>query len=349
MKFVHIADVHFDMPLIALSGNRELIKNRRIEQKKAFHDVIQFAKQEKVDALFIAGDLFEQKFVEKSTIEYIISNFELIPEISIFITPGNHDPLIKNSPYQIYEWPENVTIFKSEYGMIPLNDADIYGVGFEDYEMKDDTIIPNIQIENPDRINMLITHGTLNGANHQYHDIKERDLAKFDYVALGHIHERKVDDSHIIYPGSLLSCGFDEPGSHGFVYGEITKENCHIEFHELGYQEFQKIYLDVSNMGNFHEALEQLKIEDDIYEIKLTGTKNFEMEELIQTIKQQYPNVCKIKDNTKTAYRFDMIQEEENLKGAFTRKMLAQMQNMSEDEKEEAYKILDYIYQMMNG
>ena len=56
---------------------------------------------------------------------------------------------------------------------------------------------------------------------------------------------------------------------------------------ELIYLEEKKIYLDVSNMGNFHEALEQLKIEDDIYEIKLTGTKNFEMEELIQTTSEE--------------------------------------------------------------
>ena len=146
MKFIHIADVHFDMPLIALSGNRDLVKKRRTEQKKAFHDVIQFAKKENVDALFIAGELFEQKFVEKSTIEYIISNFQLIPEVNIFITPGNHDPFIKNSPYAVYTWPDNVTIFKSEYGMISLEDADIYGVGFEDYEMKDETI-SQIKIE----------------------------------------------------------------------------------------------------------------------------------------------------------------------------------------------------------
>ena len=96
-----MADVHFDMPFIAFSGKKEFAKKRRSEQKKAFHDVIQFAKKENVDCLFISGDLFEQKFVEQATIDYIISNFQLIPEVNIFITPGNHDPFIKNSPYEI--------------------------------------------------------------------------------------------------------------------------------------------------------------------------------------------------------------------------------------------------------
>ena len=346
MKFIHIADVHFDMPLIALSGNRDLVKQRRIEQKKAFHDVIQFAKKENVDALFIAGDLFEQKFVEKSTIEYIISNFQLIPEVNIFITPGNHDPFIKNSPYELFEWPENVTVFKSEYGMINLEEADIYGVGFEDYQMEEENI-SQIEIENADKINILVTHGTLNGANHMYQDIREKDLKKFDYVALGHIHERKVDDSRIIYPGSLISCGFDEPGEHGFVYGQITKETCHIEFKKLDYREFKKLYLDVSQLGNFNEALEKLQLEKDLYEINLIGIRNFEIEELIQNIIEQNKNVCKIKDNTKLPYNFDAIKNEENLKGVFTRKMLEEMKNMTEEESNEAYKIMDMIYQMM--
>lgn len=347
MKFIHIADVHFDMPLITLSGNRELIKKRRIEQKKAFHDVIQFAKKENVDALFIAGDLFEQKYIEKSTIEYIISNFQLIPEINIFIAPGNHDPFIKNSPYEIFEWPENVTIFKSEYGMISLDEADIYGVGFENYEMKEETV-SKIKIENLDKINILVTHGTLNGANHLYNDIKERDLRQFDYVALGHIHERKIDDSRIIYPGSLLSCGFDEPGEHGFVSGEITKENCQIEFHPLPYKAFEKKVLDISNISNFNEAIEKLQLGEDIYEIELIGTRNFDTEELIESVKEQNKNVCKIKDNTKLAHHFELIQKEENLKGIFTRKMLKEIEEMTEEEGKEAYKIIDMIYQMMS-
>jgi len=346
MKFIHFADVHFDMPLIALSGNRELIKNRRNEQKKAFHDVIQFAKKENVDVIFLAGDLFEQKFVEKSTIDYIISNFQLIPEISVFITPGNHDPYIKNSPYETENWPDNVTIFKNEYGMINLEEADIYGFGFEDYEMTNN-MVSNIQIENPNKINVLVTHGTLNGANHKYNDLKEKQLAKFDYVALGHIHEKKIDDSRIIYPGSLISCGFDEPGEHGFVYGEITKEGCEIEFKKLKYKEFRKIHLDISNMGNFHEAMEQLILSEDFYEVILVGTKNFNVDELIENIQASYKNVCKMKDNTKFAYDFEGIKKEETLKGVFTRKMLEEMKNMSEEESVEAYKIIDMIYQMM--
>ena len=128
MKFIHMADLHFDTPLISLKNNRDLIKKRRTEHRQIFRDVISLAKKEEIDFLFISGDLFEQKFVEKSTIEFIMSSFQLIPDTKIFITPGNHDPLIKSSPYLIYDWPENVTIFNGEVGMFSFDDVNIYGL-----------------------------------------------------------------------------------------------------------------------------------------------------------------------------------------------------------------------------
>ena len=50
-----------------------------------------------------------------------------------------------------------------------------------------------------------------------------RDLLKFDYVALGHIHKPKYDNK-IVYPGSPISFGFDELGAHGFISGEIKNK-----------------------------------------------------------------------------------------------------------------------------
>lgn len=223
MKFIHIADLHLDTPLVSLRNNRDLIKKRRTEQRQVFSDIINKIKAENIEYLFISGDLFEQKFVEKNTIDFLISNFELIPNTKIFISPGNHDPYIKSSPYQTFEWPENVTIFTGEVGMFSFEDINVYGIGFTDYEFSSDEI-NKIQIEDEDKINVLVVHGTLDGASKKYLDIKSKDLEKFDYVALGHIHERKVDGSNIVYPGSLLSIGFDELGEHGIVIRRFGEE-----------------------------------------------------------------------------------------------------------------------------
>ena len=89
----------------------------------------------------------------------------------------------------------------------------------------------NIQIEDKSKINILITHCDLDGAKNndtRYNPVSKTMLHSlgFDYVALGHIHKR-MQDEEIVYPGSLVSLGFDELGQHGMILGEIdeiTKE-----------------------------------------------------------------------------------------------------------------------------
>ena len=114
MNFIHLADVHFDAPFTSISDRAELGQTRRLEQRAAFKNVINYIKENKVEYLFISGDFYEQEYIRKSTINYISDLFNEIKDTKIYITPGNHDPLIKDSYYNMYEWPENVKIFTSD-------------------------------------------------------------------------------------------------------------------------------------------------------------------------------------------------------------------------------------------
>ena len=87
MKFIHIADMHFDSPFVNLSDKDGLGDLRRLEQRKALKKVIEYIKENKIKYLFISGDLYEQKYIKKSTIEYINNLFKEIPETKIFISP----------------------------------------------------------------------------------------------------------------------------------------------------------------------------------------------------------------------------------------------------------------------
>ena len=70
MKFVHIADMHFDTPFTLLSSRRELGEARRIDQRQVFKKIINYIKENRIPYLFIAGDLYEQESIRQSTIEY---------------------------------------------------------------------------------------------------------------------------------------------------------------------------------------------------------------------------------------------------------------------------------------
>ena len=68
MKFVHIADMHFDVPFTTLN-KKELGNIRRLDQRKALKKIIDYIKQNNIPYLFISGDLYEHEYVKQSTIE----------------------------------------------------------------------------------------------------------------------------------------------------------------------------------------------------------------------------------------------------------------------------------------
>jgi len=163
MKFVHIADTHFDTPFTNLSSRNNFGKIRRLEQREIFKKIIRYIQENKIPYLFISGDFYEHEYIKQSTIEYINHLFQEIPQTQIFITPGNHDPYLKNSMYYNFEWNDNVKIFTSKIEKVTTPDVDIYGMGFEDF-YHSGMNLDNIIIEDKSKINILITHGSLNAA-----------------------------------------------------------------------------------------------------------------------------------------------------------------------------------------
>lgn len=347
MKFVHIADMHFDSPFVNLSDKENLGDLRRLEQRKVFKKVIEYMKENDIKNLFISGDLYEQKYIKKSTIEYINNLFKEIPETKIFISPGNHDPYVKNSYYNKFNWSENVKIFTSKIEKVELEDADIYGYGFDNFYCKNSGI-ENIEIENKNKLNILIIHGSLDGGNienNEYNPISRKTLKEkgFDYVALGHIHKldyNQEENQRIVYPGSIVSLGFDELGEHGMIVGELDKNKINLEFIPLDETEFKLQEIDVTEINFKEDLIEKINElefeENNLIEIILTGKRNFEIDryDLYKLISND--KIIKIKNKTKINYDLSKLSNENTLKGLFAKKMLEKLneENLSDENKE---------------
>lgn len=342
MKFVHIADMHFDSPFINLSDKDILGDLRRLEQRKVFKKVIEYIKQNNIEYLFISGDLYEHKYVKLSTIEYINSLFQEIPNTQIFISPGNHDPYIKNSYYNKFSWSENVKIFHSEIEKIENKDINIYGYGFNDFYCTD-CGIEKLELDDLNKINILVIHGTLDGASieeKQYNSMGRKMLQekKFDYMALGHIHKPDYN-TNIVYPGSTISLGFDELGEHGMIVGDIQKGKVELEFVVLDEEKFKEIEMKVTDILSKEELIEkinELEIQSNEYiKVILKGNRNFEINkyELLKYMENE--RIIKIKDHTKIAYDLSKMANENTLKGLFAQEMLKKLNQpeITEEEK----------------
>lgn len=342
MKFIHIADMHFDCPFTNLSDRENFGEIRRLEQRKAFKQIINYIKENNIEYFFIAGDLYEQQYIKKTTIEYINNLFKEIPNTKIFIVPGNHDPFIKNSFYNNFIWNNNVYIFSNNIEIIRESEVDVYGYGFNDYYLKEEKI-EKINIENKEKINILITHGTLDGANledKEYNSISRKSLDEkgFDYVALGHIHKTNYNDNeNIIYPGSTVSIGFDELGKHGMIEGEIINKKLTTKFISIETTEFEEIELNVTEIISKEELIEKIKEinldENKLYKIILTGKRNFEID--IQELYKYNLNekIIKIKNKTKINYNLEKLANETTLKGLFAAEIIEKLNKCQTEEE----------------
>lgn len=341
MRFIHIADMHFDAPFTTLSKKENLGDLRRLQQRIIFKNIIEYIKKEKIEYLFISGDLYEHQYIKKTTIEYINNLFKEIPKTKIFIAPGNHDPILKNSYYNNFNWSENVYIFNSEINLYEFENVDIYGFGFNNFYCNNSKI-ENIKIKNNAKINILITHCDLNSnkiAEEQYNPINENKLKMigFDYMALGHIHKKYVNNN-IVYPGSAIALGFDELGEHGMMDVEIEKNNLEIKFIKLDDIEFCEKEIDISKINTEEELVEKInneKLEENmLYKIILIGNRNIEINKnkIIKLLNNQ--NIIKIKDESKIEINLQKLNNENNLKGYFIKEMLKMKEEKKYSEEE---------------
>ena len=352
MKFIHIADVHFDALFSSLGKIDYLIQKRKLEQREAFKKVIDYIKENEIEYLFISGDLYEHNEIKNSTIEYINNLFLEIPYTKIFITPGNHDPFLAESIYDVFQFAKNVKVFKTcDLEKYEDDNIIIYGMAFNDFYMKKNPI-DNFVLEKSQKPQILIMHADLNGNIDEegklYNPINESKLKQigFDYVALGHIHKSNFeDDKKIIYPGSLVSLGFDEVGKHGMVIGELIDRKLKTDFIQIDNREFIEHEINIEEFNQQEDLIEYINTlyfeNNQLCKLVIKGKRKF----LINAKDIEYlmdnPSIIRIKDDTVIGYDLEKIKSENTLKGLFVKKLLEKMDDgfYTKDEIEKAIEI----------
>ena len=90
MKLIHCADLHLDSPM----GTHMTIQQasaRNTQIIDSFLRLTDFARENGVRAVIIAGDLFDGTRVRSRTVDEILAAMERTPEVDYLYLPGNHD------------------------------------------------------------------------------------------------------------------------------------------------------------------------------------------------------------------------------------------------------------------
>ena len=109
-RFLHAADIHLDSPLRGLGG--DAVADRiRLATRNAFEHLVQFAIDQKVAFLIIAGDLYDGDWRDFNTGLFFVSQMGRLNEagIPVYLLHGNHDAA--NQITKQLELPENINVF----------------------------------------------------------------------------------------------------------------------------------------------------------------------------------------------------------------------------------------------
>ncbi len=220
MKFAHIADAHL--------GYRQYKSDKRaLDFAQAFKKAIEFAEMENVDFILIAGDLFHKKSeMDPVTLAQATVVLEKCKK-PVLVVEGNHDstyfrerfswidylqarnlvinlkPSFEGGEIVIEEWDGESGAY------VDLGEARVYGLKY--YGMLTERILGSyLPMIKRDGFTVFMSHFGLEGYMNIYGCINSQILyrydSKIDYVALGHIHKKYIENEYIFNPGSLETC-----------------------------------------------------------------------------------------------------------------------------------------------
>lgn len=331
MKFIHTGDLHLGLRFKNVSFKQDKAMERRRELWSTFERIVEYAKENKVDFLLIAGDLFEEAYFTIGDITRVRDTFRMAEDINIIISAGNHDYKGRKSLYNRIEWTDNVTIFNGEgIQEKEFNDLNtvIYGYSWDSLEIRENTLFEGFEnrVDN-EKNNILLLHGDI-GINSSYLplDLNILNRLNMDYIALGHIHKPQILSNKIAYCGCPEPLDFGEQGERGIIKGEILNKNLEIQFIPFSKRKFIEIEITVDeNMGypDIVENIRNINIgnrEMDFYRVNLKGfiQKDIKTSDLHKDIDNDFYYVELI-DNTTWDYDLEQLKEEnkENIIGQF--------------------------------
>lgn len=333
VKFLHTADWHIGRKL----QGKDLLE----DQQYVMNNLISKIDETKPDFLIIAGDLYDRSVPSKeatSLLQELLVKINIECNIPIFAISGNHDSrerlAIGEAWFSKHKFYLH-TRLNQAFDKITFEDTDIYLLPyFEPFEAREyfedatltthnsatkrviDEIYKNIDVN---RTNILVAHTFVSGG---LETDSEREISvgtvenvaveifeKFDYVALGHLHNpNAIKEERIKYSGSPMAYSFSEATqTKGMRLVELTKEIFTEEFISL--EQKRKLHnISTTYEEVFTKVFQQnFDCKNDYFSMELSGMEG--VTDPLPRIKEYYPNTLILKqkrnDNSDSEIKFD--------------------------------------------
>ncbi len=337
LKILHTGDIHLDSAFTSLSPDEA--KARRCESRELFSKVIDIANTENVDAILLAGDIFDAYPIRPETAESFLRDLKRA-KMPVFITPGNHDPYTPDSPYRTLKFPDNVHIFAEEslsFIELPEKNARIWGAAYSS-EVYDGRILEGFSVPDDGYTDILALHSNLYTDGYSPVSADEIAASGADYLALAHIHKPtgvlKSGRTHYAYCGCLEAHDFGECYDSGFYIVTIENGNVTLNRHSVSDVSYQEISLNLADSADIENALPSPV---GRVHLRLTLTGECETPDVDAIYNKLSRKYAELEITDKTVPPRDIWESlgEDTLRGVFLAKMKALLDGSTDEEERE--------------
>lgn len=343
IKLIQTADLHLGTTFKFLSDKSKL---HRIDCQTVFSNIIDLCIREKVNALLIAGDLFDNPEPQKSLVKFVINEFERLKDekINVFISSGNHDSYKKGSVWLEYKFPSNVIIFSStDLEPKEIDGFTIYGLA---YTTDTKEPLKGFKAEDSDTFKVGLIHGSTTDINWEeqpeagYRRVTkmEIDNSKLDYIALGHFHDTLEIKSKVkcFYSGCPEPLSFKNKKDCcvlliSYVQGDIT-----IKSIKTNIRTFETLEIDCTNFesdSEIRKILEKTKGENKILRLILAGSPSLDLNLDIELFEKEFESKYFFLKIIDSVHLPENLTEDETIRGHFIKLIKSEIKNEKDPEK----------------
>lgn len=314
LRFFHLADFHLGVEFD--SHSPALRQTLRRDMRQAFQDMVARAISEQIDGLLIAGDLLDDSSIDPRNEIFLLQQLKRLTDASIpvFLVQGNHD-------FRHRLTPESVHILGSELDVIDQPDYRIVGQSFErQFDLRTIQDLPTFADEKPTIgvfHTQIVSHHEGDRSSYLASTVDALEASGYDYIALGHVHERAVYGSrkNIQYPGSFFPLSKNEVGRRGYLDVRLTP-SLKVQFIPSSRTVFARIDAELMSGDDFrvrtYDQLKALHKPDQISQIRLEGflqpTELQDLPEILEMIEDESDQMIDFIDRTQLAPLGDLTQ-----------------------------------------
>ncbi len=352
MKILHMADAHLDSKMESRL-DKSKAATRRDEILDTFCGIADYADENGVSAVIIAGDLFDTKSARVGAVNRVKAAFESHPGVTFYYLRGNHD---EDGYFNGDDIPGNLKVFGDEGiqkdTIRTSAGKDIVITGIVPGEDGFDKAYTELILDY-DAMNIVVMHGSADkyqGKDKSVSiDLSRLKNKNIDYLALGHYHSYATGElpsrGKYCYSGCIEGRGFDECGEKGFVLLDIDDEKltCESVFVPFSKRNIYEIETDITECMNTPEidkaVADAIKAttatSEDLVRVILKGETDVNIEKDVEHVRRQLSDrffFAEVKDCSRIAIDYEEYLHEASLKGELVRLLKAD-DDLSEDER----------------